>query len=732
MGNIIGITVKAYDEASAELEGITKGIEKMEPAFKRMAAIGGAAFVGLSAGIYKATQMATDAQEIYNKFDVVFGDVSKSAESVATDLVDNFGLAESKAKDLLSATGDMLTGFGMSGEMALDLAEKSNKLAVDLASFTNIQGGAERASKALTKALLGERESVKELGIAILEEDVKAKIEAMKASGEFTNETERQMKALATYEIAVEQSKNAIGDFARTQDSLANQQRVLKQRTVELVESFGELFIPMMQQVVQFILPMVKSLKDWIQENQKLATVITVAATALAGFVATAGLLGLAAPVIVKGLAMMKVAVIGVGKAFTFLAAHPVVAVFTAVAAVIILLVNRFKTLASELGGFSKAWEFIMLKIKKDFWGVMETIVEGINKVAQYIPGLSSMVGDSLDFINDKAEESQEAFDAFNEEVKRAAEDSENALNSVGDEAGTMANSFGAVETRITEAMTSSKEKIDSLKQSIKALNDDLASIEEQYGKKRIDEVENYNKETAKIVAGYELEIKDLKEKALKEEKAGNKKAAQDLFDQINEKQKELNKFYSWELELEEEIAWEKEKLQMSELELLRANHFEKLAIIEEEKREARAKKEEQVRLLEEQLAEEKKILRERENEYKEHNKRVGDAFVSALNYQIDNLNKFIKFVGENPIGEFLGITGEQIPNITSKKEKKMNAFLGQSPADNFYNQLSGASPSNVTINVNGGNYLDREAGNKFGEYLANQIKKQLRQYQNR
>ena len=96
-----------------------------------------------------------------------------------------------------------------------------HSLAADLASFTNYSGGAEGASNALTKALLGERESVKALGIVIREEDVQNRLAAA-GKDKLTGAAMLQAKAEATLAIAMEQSKNAIGDYARTSDSASN------------------------------------------------------------------------------------------------------------------------------------------------------------------------------------------------------------------------------------------------------------------------------------------------------------------------------------------------------------------------------------------------------------------------------------------------------------------------------------------------------------------------------
>jgi len=373
----------ALKNAEKKVGNFSNKVKGLKPTFKKMALIGSAAFAGVNTAVFKATQSASDAQEIFNKFDVVFGNVSNGAEKVAQDLRKNFGLAESSAKKLLSSTGDMLTGFGLSGESALDLAEKTNKLAVDLASFTNIEGGAERASAALTKALLGERESVKELGIAILEEDVKAKIEAMEIAGKFTNETDRQKKAYATLEIAIEQSKNAIGDFARTQDSLANQQRTLKERTKELSEALGNTFIPMLTKIVEKLLPIVNKMSEWISANPELTKNILLAIGAITGLVAVFGTLGLVLPKIIIGVKLLM----GAFSPWGFIIAGIITGT--------ILIIKNFDKIKSAGKELFDAIGGSLLGIENK---VIETVDRVVNKFKEMIEAVKNAVNKVKEF----------------------------------------------------------------------------------------------------------------------------------------------------------------------------------------------------------------------------------------------------------------------------------------------------------------------------------------------
>jgi len=202
-----------------------------------------AVFVKTIGFLKDSTMAAIDAQETFSKFDAVFEDMGGAAEAAAQQFMDSFDLAEVTAKQMLSATGDLLTGMGATKDVALDMSLKVNTLAADLASFTNYSGGAEGASNALTKALLGERESVKALGIVIREEDVQNRLAAA-GKDKLTGAAMLQAKAEATLQIAMEQSKNAIGDYARTSENASNTLKRAGEETKALQVAVGTLLMP--------------------------------------------------------------------------------------------------------------------------------------------------------------------------------------------------------------------------------------------------------------------------------------------------------------------------------------------------------------------------------------------------------------------------------------------------------------------------------------------------------
>lgn len=302
--------IKARDKYSVIADRIAKSnkkirdsIKKASESFKKFSVSmrkGGAALTAFATApiLLMARSLknaASDAQETRSKFTAVFKDVSKESENSAKNLAKNFGLSRIASKQLLSDTGDLLSGFGFTGKASLDLSAKVNELAVDLASFTNFSGGAKGASAALTKALLGERESLKSLGIAILEKDVKAKVALLRSQGQ-RFATERQAKAYATLMLATEQSKNAIGDFARTSGDLANQERITAARIEDLKVAIGTHLLPIALKITKAIRSVIKSFMDLSPATQKTILVVAGLIAALGPLLLLIGSISFALP----------------------------------------------------------------------------------------------------------------------------------------------------------------------------------------------------------------------------------------------------------------------------------------------------------------------------------------------------------------------------------------------------------------------------------------------------
>lgn len=292
------IEIEADKRSIAKYNRTLKGLEndsknsakKIESSFtSSFAKVAGAAIAlrGAFNFVVAAKNAARDAEEIESKFLTVFESIQDKANETSKNLARDFGLANSSAQKLLGATGDLLVGFGFSEESALDLSKQVNELAVDLASFSNFAGGAEGASEALTKALLGETESAKSLGIVIRQNNKEFR-DQVKQTAKARGISEQQAKSIVILGQAYRQSSKAVGDFARTQDSLANQERTLGERFKEIQEQLGKEVVPTFKALLGVISNLSTEVTNSSATFSTFGSVIKIIGSLVIGFVGVA------------------------------------------------------------------------------------------------------------------------------------------------------------------------------------------------------------------------------------------------------------------------------------------------------------------------------------------------------------------------------------------------------------------------------------------------------------
>ena len=332
-----------------------------------------------------AVKMASDFEETDAKFNTVFSSMREQANATAKTFKESFGLSSFAAKDLLSNTGDLLVGFGFAETEALKLSTQVNELAVDLASFTNFSGGAKGASQALTKALLGERESIKSLGIAITETDLK---EFAADQGLVFKELDRVAKAQLTFQLAAKQSSKAIGDFSRTQDSFANQMRQLKADVSDVAIEFGKILLPIAKDLVKVFRDFAKRLQDMSPEMKKVTLVVAGLLAGIGPLLIVVGKLSLGISAIGGALPIATKAM----KALNLtMKANPILAVASALVAIGTALHGIAKAKkAAKLEEFQKSLEGLnreettaSLKKLNDELAKNNEIIHGSAKIAE-------------------------------------------------------------------------------------------------------------------------------------------------------------------------------------------------------------------------------------------------------------------------------------------------------------------------------------------------------------
>lgn len=270
-------------KVKADITEAEKGLKKLKDSGKKVADLGGKLTKSVTTvlgGIGIASlKAASDVSEMESKFNVVFKSLASEADGWATTYANAIGRSKYEIKEAISNQADLYQGMGFTADEAYELSKQVTTLGYDLASFNNVNDA--QAIDAMTKALMGETESAKMLGVN-LTDTIMETSEFTKATGKSWKELSMAEKAQVRYQEAVKQSQNAMGDAERTSDSFTNQMKRLKGNFYDLGVQIGNVFLPIANTVVTEFNKMLSGVTKLISENPKLAQTIAGIGTTLA------------------------------------------------------------------------------------------------------------------------------------------------------------------------------------------------------------------------------------------------------------------------------------------------------------------------------------------------------------------------------------------------------------------------------------------------------------------
>lgn len=242
-----------------DTNGINKGMNSIKGTIEKIGAAIGVAFgVSVLVNFGKAAiNLASDLQEVQNVVDVAFGDMSYKIEEFSKTAIEQFGISELSAKKTASTYMAMAKGMGIASDVGSDMAIQLTALSADMASFYNVSQ--EMADTALKSIFTGETETLKQYGIVMTEVNLEQYALSQGITKSISAMTQQE-KTMLRYQFVLEQTALAQGDFVRTQDSWANQTRVLQERWKEMQTTFGEAFIVLGQLVLPVVNAIVKGL----------------------------------------------------------------------------------------------------------------------------------------------------------------------------------------------------------------------------------------------------------------------------------------------------------------------------------------------------------------------------------------------------------------------------------------------------------------------------------------
>lgn len=268
-GSIILTTQIDQTGLKRGMASMKSGVAGLSKSFAKIGAAIGVAFgVGALINFGKqAVQLASDLQEVQNVVDVAFGDMAYRMEQFADTAIETFGISELTAKQTGSSFMAMAKGMQFADDVAADMALTLTGLSADMASFYNIRQ--EEARTALSAVYTGETETLKQYGILITEVNLQeyARQQGITKS---INAMTQQEKVMLRYQYILQATQLAQGDFVRTQDSWANQTRILSERWKEMATIFGKAFMA----IGSLVLPVINSIIYGLTKVAEAARVV--------------------------------------------------------------------------------------------------------------------------------------------------------------------------------------------------------------------------------------------------------------------------------------------------------------------------------------------------------------------------------------------------------------------------------------------------------------------------
>jgi hypothetical protein len=193
-------------------------------------------------------EVGSNVTEVQNVVDTAFKDLSWQADQWASNAMTNFGLSELSAKKYMGVFGQMSNAMGITGKAALDMAENVTGLTGDVASFYNLS--TDEAYTKLKSIWTGETETLKDLGVVMTQTNLD-QYALNNGFGKTTAKMTEQEKVMLRFQYVTSALSNATGDFAKTQDSWANQTRILSLRFEQLKASLGKGFIALFTPILR-------------------------------------------------------------------------------------------------------------------------------------------------------------------------------------------------------------------------------------------------------------------------------------------------------------------------------------------------------------------------------------------------------------------------------------------------------------------------------------------------
>lgn len=317
---------------------------------------------------------ATTLELNMKKVNTVFGDESANVKEWADETAGAMGVTSNKAQALAANFADLLIPMGFTRAVGAEMATEVVGLSGALAEWSGGTRTAAQVSEILAKAMLGEREGLKGLGISITEADVKARL-LIDGTDKLTGAALQQAKATATQALIFEKSKDAQAAYAAGAGSAARNAAELTAKIDTMKERLASALQPVLLKIGAIMLDtVIPALETLTKHMDIIGPLLIGVATAIAVFLVPATwayVAALTAQAIAFVAANIGLILIGVAIA--------------AVVAAVIWAYRNWDVLTAAVSRFAGAVKGKVLdafdSLKEGIKGAVNYIIDAINRI---------------------------------------------------------------------------------------------------------------------------------------------------------------------------------------------------------------------------------------------------------------------------------------------------------------------------------------------------------------
>ena len=214
-----------------------------------------AAFKAIKQTIGSFIDQSNQYVEDLNLFTASMGEYAGEAQKFAERASEVLGIDPSEFMRNEGTFNSIIEGFGVANDQAYLMSKNLTQLGYDLSSFYNTD--VETAMQKLQSGISGELEPLRRWGYDLSVARLQQEALNLGISKSVSNMTQAEKSQLRYYAIMT-QVTQVQGDMARTLNAPANQLRVFKAQCVMAARAIGDVFIPILNKVLPYLIAFAK------------------------------------------------------------------------------------------------------------------------------------------------------------------------------------------------------------------------------------------------------------------------------------------------------------------------------------------------------------------------------------------------------------------------------------------------------------------------------------------